>query len=517
MPIEIVYYNTERNEQLEQRLGEFGTVAASSGEDKRSFLIALSEAVGRSDIIITVGAVDKLAATLSKGLSLPLVPIDWSAIGIAGEEGAALPQGALPLLVDGSVYGMIIESASQCIIAVDDDRTAVEHLTETYISAYLSALSGSDGTSPDSDQPSQETATEQAVETPEESAPEQYEDSEDYGVPHIQPVEYFSEEQPNEPDAPDIFADIEDDDFLIIESKKSRHGWLIALICILVALAIGVGGGYFGYNYWWVPKQYDDSVSSARELYDSSEVKIGTIPAEYALQFGALYFENSDIIGWINSKTLGIDLPIVSAAGKQNGYYQTHLFDGAVNKYGTPHIKYPYDTVSNINPNLVVYGNNYGGGRAFANVEKLLDTATARDADITTDSVFYGSDSWRIFSVMVLDEIGGDYDYTDNYGSLTSDQRRVNLKGALNRSRVDLGMTESDMDAVGLDDTFLTLVTPYSAEQGKVVVVMAIRKKSDTLNSAPSVGLPEGDIPSEETASDEASDTANESNPTVPQ
>ncbi len=496
MSIDIVYYNSARLPEFEQKVGTYSDLTTAFGDDRRSFLIALSEAVSRSDVIIAIGAITNLSATLAKGLGMPLTPVDWNAIGIAGEDGVALPQGALPLIVDGSVYGMIIESASQCIIAIDDDPTAVEHLTDTYILTYLAAvckaaepISEEDISEPDS-----------KLETVEPEA-----DSAD-DFPCIQPVEHFDEDAEDyEDDTPDLFADIEDDDFLVIDERRRGKGWLVALIIVSVIIVLGAVGGYFGYTMWWIPRQYDETVTAAKAKYESGNLEIGSIPAEYALRFGELYIANNDIIGWISAEGVDIDSPIVTSAGLQANYYNDHLYDGTANKYGTPHIKYAYDTVTNVNPNLVVYGNNFGDSRALSDVEKLLDKSVAENVTLHTDSVFYGEDSWRVFSVMVLDENSTEFDYTDNFATLTAAKRAERVVNAIALSKVSLGVTAGDFANVGLNDTFLTLVTPSCTEKGKVVVAMAMRIKTADEIYAPTIGDDLSDV-SDDTASDESSD-----------
>ena len=471
MSVDIVYFKTEQIPDLEAKLSKYGTLTAAVGQDRRSFLMALSEAVGRSDVIIAVGAIASLAVTLSKGLSMPLVPVNWAALGISGDEDATLPRGALPLIVDGSIYGMIIESGPQCIIAVDNEPSAVEMLSDTYILTYLDAVCS---VKPES---YAESEPESDAETEPETAPaaDGVEDQTDY--PDIQPVEHFEEELDFDETA-DLFADIEQDDFLVIDDRKRVKGWLVALIVVIAVLVLGAVGGYFGYTMWWVPRQYDTVNAETKAKYESGALEIGSIPAEYALRFGTLYAENNDIIGWISADGISVDAPVVTGVNRDDGYYDGRLYDGTANKYGTLHIKYAYDTVTNVNPNLVIYGNNYGDGRAFADLEKLLDGNLAETVILHTDSVFYGEDSWEIFSVMVVNSDGSEYNFADNYAALTAEQRIIRLKSALSYSKVSLRITEADLDEVGLNDTFLTLVTPCSAEKGKSVVVMAKRIKS---------------------------------------
>ncbi len=490
MSIDIVYFNTPQVPELEAKLSEYGELTAAVGEDRRSFLMALSEAVGRSDVIIAVGEVSRLASVLAKSLSLPLSAVAWNELGISGDSEVMLPQDALPLVVDGAVYGMLIENPVQCIIAVDNDAAVLEILTDKYITAYISAVST---------QGSNETVN----------------DFEEDDHPEIQPVEHFDGEdgQALDDDRPDLFADIEAEDFLIEDVRKRSKGGIIALIVTVAVIAVLAVAGWFGYMHWWVPRQYDEVTAAATESYRSGTLEIGSIPAEYALSFGSLYKQNDDIIGWISADGINISAPVVTEAGLAEGYYATHLFDGSYNKYGTAHIKYEYDTVSNVNPNLVIYGNNYGDGRAFSDVELLLDEDVAKRVALHTDSVFYGEDSWRILSVMVVDVNGSEYDYKDNFAGLSADERIERVNAALSLSKVQLGVSDADIAAIGLNDTFLTLVTPHSSEKDKAVVAVAMRIKSAEELYQPIIdeqpdGADDGQQPDGETSSDTESDVS---------
>lgn len=151
MPIKIVYYNAPADEWLEKKFSGFGEVSSASGNSKREFLIAMSAAVSECNVIVAIGGISSLVSTLSKGLGLPLAPVDWNLIGITSEDDAELPQGALPLIIGGSVYGMILESGNQCIIAMDSDDNAVRHLTDTYVIPYINAIAAGKASDADAD------------------------------------------------------------------------------------------------------------------------------------------------------------------------------------------------------------------------------------------------------------------------------------------------------------------------------------------------------------------------------
>jgi len=219
---------------------------------------------------------------------------------------------------------------------------------------------------------------------------------------------------------------------------------------------------------------YEVSVADAKEKYTKStaeDVSTAGMPEEYSVKFAALYKQNADVISWLKVEGLGIDTPVVTGVRHSAGYYENHLFDGKSNPYGTPYIKYAYDTAANINPNLVIYGNNKGDGKAFGKLEGLLD-GIGKVKSVKTDSALFGEEEWNIISVMLVDKEGKEYNFADNFKELDADARTEVIKTALKKSKVNTGAT---IDSVELTDNFLTLVTPYSKDKNKVVVVVANR------------------------------------------
>lgn len=219
---------------------------------------------------------------------------------------------------------------------------------------------------------------------------------------------------------------------------------------------------------------YEVSIAEAKDKYTNATAEDASdagMPEEYSVKFAALYKQNADVISWLKIEGLGIDTPVVTGARHSANYYENHLFNGKSNPYGTPYIKYAYDTAANINPNLVIYGNNKGDGKAFGKLEGLLQ-GIGKVKSVKTDSALFGEEKWDIISVMLVDKEGKEYNFADNFKELDADARAEMIKTALKKSKVNTGAT---IDSVELTDNFMTLVTPYSKDKNKVVVVVAKR------------------------------------------
>ena len=87
----------------------------------------------------------------------------------------------------------------------------------------------------------------------------------------------------------------------------------------------------------------------------------------------------------------------------------------------------------------------------------------------------FGEEKWKVISVMLIAKSGNEYDYTNNFKELDAAARTDMIKNAVKKSKVKTDVTGEDIDSVELTDNFLTLVTPYSKNSSKVVVVVAER------------------------------------------
>ncbi len=479
MLIELIYYSTPVNAALEGRISAGSELETSSGQTRKEFLLALSAAVGKSNTVITVGELDNLTVALSKGLGLPLEAIEWDKFGVEGAQDAALPKGALPLLVEHSVCGMLIESGEQCIIAVDG--SAAERVYDDYIAHYLGAIGKT------------EVQPEPTVEPIAEEDP----------LVEKEPI--IEEEVINPPEEEyDLFADMTEEDIDFLDSKPKRKSKLVAILCVILAVVVVAAGAFYIYTQRFAQRNaaeyYAELMKQHGELVDVSELP-EQFSSTYLTRFGALYRINPDVIGTISIPELELELPIVTAVNKDEGYYDNHRFDGKVGAGGTPYIATAYDENAT-NPNLVIYGKNTDG--VFAELERFLDKKfAAKVKTVSTDSILYGEDDWDVFSVMLVDGTGA-YDYTDNFADFTSSEQVADtVKKALKLTKIDFGFTESDFDNVGLSSNFLTLVTDHS-EEGKKLVIVARKAADATIDVSPVVSTPTESEPTTSEATESA-------------
>lgn len=475
MQIELIYFASGRNARLEENLGACLAQPVRESEDRRGFLTQLAAALTNSGTVLAVGPLSDLAEALIKGLGLPATPVDWSALGMEERAETVLPQGALPLLADGKVEGMLLESGPQAILAVDSDPDALQALYAACLAPYFQALAG-------------ETPAEAAAEEPAEEPAAQPED--------LQPVDDPPEETaaPSEPAAPaeadpvmkpaapeyDIFAGMEDVELEEpAPAPRKKRRWWIPVVCVALVLALLGGSGWYlvlrdGGHAGYYAALMQDVYGETGDPEQLGEA----FSSQYLARFGGLYQINPDVIATLKADGLGLNLPVVCAAGKGDDY-RFRRFDGRPALYGTPYVASPYSE-TDVHPNLVIRG-----GWLFRPLNDLL-TKKPGSVKLTTDSILYGEDEWQILSVMLLDD-RDEAAFDDTFAALSDRERQARVQKALSLSQVDTGVTEDELGDITLSDNFLTLLTPSTTKPGKTLAVMARRlvPKTDEILTQP--------------------------------
>ena len=266
---------------------------------------------------------------------------------------------------------------------------------------------------------------------------------------------------------------IEEKDFVLEDEpkkvKKHKKARKLLLPIIAAILVLAVIGGYFGYLYAYLPYQCKNDYITLREYKD--DMGSGKIPQEISLaQYGRLYEINNDMLGWLTIEGTNIDYPIVSSAKTGNNYYKNHTFLGVKGTFGTPYFTGEYGIHSAYPRNLAVFGNNTGDGNMFSDLEKYLNPDFFKShVKITMNSILY-DDEWKVVSVMLMDKslTTAAVNYTESFADKTE-------------IASDYISALSTYSAIALDtkietsDHLLTLITSYSKDENKNVVVTAKR------------------------------------------
>ena len=513
MYIEGIYLGTEIDSTFDNMMSSIADYTGSVKTDSpRDFLVELSNAVERSKIIIAIGELygkNGLINVLSKGLNLPMSAIDWKSLGIAPIVDTLLPQNAVPLLSnDDNLVGMILESGSQSIIVLNPDEKTRTEMLELYIEAYIGARS----TEPDSDdltdapnEPDLNASAEPYSANQEEGAelysadreedvnsdganPDPLDDYLDDEYPYseydanldngdefygaisddmLQEYERYKEEKKSG----DRVGFIEEEDFVLEDEpkkvKKPKKSKKLLLPIVAVFIILAMIGGYFGYVYAYLPYQCKNDYVTLREYKD--DMGSGKIPQEVSLvQYGRLYEINNDMLGWLTIDGTNIDYPIVSSSKTDSNYYKNHTFSGIKGTFGTPYFNGEYGIHAAYPRNLAVFGNNTGDGNMFSDLEKYINPDFCKNhLKITMNSILY-DDEWEVVSVMLMDKslTTAAINYTESFADKTE------IDNSYISALSTYSVVELDAD-IATDDHLLTLITSYSKDESKNIIVTA--------------------------------------------
>ena len=111
-----------------------------------------------------------------------------------------------------------------------------------------------------------------------------------------------------------------------------------------------------------------------------------------------LYWENTDMVGWIQIEGTSIDYPVMQTPADPN-YYLKHDFEKNYTDYGCPFMQADCD-VQAPSDNLILYGHNMKDGSMFADLAKYR----SKDFWQTHKTVWFdtavGGCAYEIFAVI---------------------------------------------------------------------------------------------------------------------
>ena len=111
-----------------------------------------------------------------------------------------------------------------------------------------------------------------------------------------------------------------------------------------------------------------------------------------------LYWENTDMVGWILIEDTNINYPVMQTPADPN-YYLKHDFEKNYTDYGCPFMQANCDALAP-SDNLIIYGHNMKDGSMFADLAKYR----SKDFWQTHKTVWFdtelGSSAYEIFAVI---------------------------------------------------------------------------------------------------------------------
>ncbi len=473
LTLEVIYYNQPTDFKMEFELCGSCNVRflSNTAKNRSEFLSSLGKSVIRSRAIIALGSFNPLDSEylpkiVARAIGYTLKPVDKEVFKISTSGDVILPETAMPLIdASGAVAGCLLESNDQAIILLTSDRDLRHRVVSDLVCPYLKDFSNKKlgvcvVKQPDFEEKAEEneilpenieeadtdiSVTDQAqvieeekTETKEEPDTEENTDSatdsnsetlldsqtetdSNAGVEPDVKTNTNAEAQPDpqyiileQPEISDNNLKLKDflveEDFTLESTKQKNKKRNIIKIIISIILAIAVLlASYFGYEWVFQPMQKTMVYNNIRELYGQTWEKL---PENMLYKFGRLYQTNRDLFGWLQIPETSINYPVVSNENSTRSYYETHLFDGSANNYGT---LYTNATLKeDFVRNIVVYGKDVEDGEMLSDIKKYLDIDHYKKAPTFTFDTIYSESRWKIFSVFNVSDSNRE-NYTKTY------------------------------------------------------------------------------------------------------
>ncbi len=233
------------------------------------------------------------------------------------------------------------------------------------------------------------------------------------------------------------------------------------IICLLLAVVLIAVAAMPVYKKVYLPWQAKTLYNTTKNLY--GQTGSGKLNKEYNEYFGALYDMNADVYGWLiisgdNTNENGVDLhlPVVQPKAHDESFYQTHLFNGKKNPYGTPYFAGLCDSQQAAYHTVIRGGHLLMGDLAGYRNLDFYKNAPTIFMDTLTDTAFY-----KIVAVVDVPDteagrfVGGAFATDYDYYSFVTEMG--------NRSLLYTGVT------VNKEDALLTVLCDTGADNLAII------------------------------------------------
>ncbi len=249
-------------------------------------------------------------------------------------------------------------------------------------------------------------------------------------------------------------------------SLKVEKG-IVGALCMAVLLT----GGWFGVDA--IRARVRERVYlELQNSFNNAE------PAALSERLSGLVERNPDTLGWLSVD--GATLDCVVVRDREDGFYETHDFDGTDNSLGCPHVPAAVDPAA-APRNLTVYGKPAETSGLFGSLENCTEQTVAERYLIHFESV-YGSSVYKICSVFLANanpeqgETQTAYTLSD-FGTPEAFQEFVIEMKMRSMFNIDTDVRSTD--------SFLTLVSELEDWDGARLVVVARRLRDGETTAAP--------------------------------
>lgn len=181
--------------------------------------------------------------------------------------------------------------------------------------------------------------------------------------------------------------------------------------------------------------------------------------------YSELYFQNTDMVGWISIQDTNINYPVMQSVDEPN-FYLKHGFDETYSDYGCPYMQENCD-VKLPSDNLIIYGHHMNNGSMFADLMKFesrdfFESHKTVELNTLTDKQNY--EIVAVFKTVAYSQDGFRY-----YDFVSADTAK-DFESYITQCKA-LELYDTGVDAE-YGDKLITLSTcEYSRKNGRMVVV----------------------------------------------
>lgn len=177
--------------------------------------------------------------------------------------------------------------------------------------------------------------------------------------------------------------------------RKAGKAVLVIFLSLLLLAAGAVG------SFYWQAYRSGEIRTAMLSLYQNGagDAVPDGYPAKYRNQFGLLWEQNQDVVGWISAPNTDLSFPVVQ--GPDNTFYSLRNFKKEPSLYGTAFL----NSISSLeeDANLTLYGNNMEDGQMFAQLEHYRKLSYYREHPTFSFDTVYGQNNYKICAVFVVD------------------------------------------------------------------------------------------------------------------
>jgi len=179
-------------------------------------------------------------------------------------------------------------------------------------------------------------------------------------------------------------------------------------------------------------------------------------------QYGELFAQNPDMIGWIAIDGTAINYPVMQTPDRPN-FYLHRNFEGRRCKFGVPYI-FEYASIDPQSHNITIFGHNMRNDRMFGSLRNFRCADFLREHPIIRFDTRAGFGEYEIFAVFTVQPQHFDYHLFVDAGNEAEFYRFVQ------RVR-ELSLHDTNV-IVTYGDRLITLSTcEYSRPNNRLVVV----------------------------------------------